>query len=255
MDSIYEKILEIKSRGHKAALCIVTATKGSTPRKIGSKMIVLESGSIHGTIGGGALEKEVIKNALKQIKLNDAKSFKHDLLQQHNMCCGGKMEVYIEPILNKRKLYIFGAGHTGQALSRLMVKLDFDVFLIDDRANFINAIDIANINKMNVKFDKALPSLPFDQSTFIVIMTYSHPVDRSILSYCLKQPFAYLGMIGSKRIVKMTKKMFTEGEMATTKELSRVDMPMGIDINAEGPEEIALSIAAKLVEIKNHVSK
>lgn len=255
MDNIYEEILKIKRSGLKAALCIVTSTKGSTPRKIGSKMIVLENGSIHGTIGGGELEKEVIKNAIKQIKHNDTKIFKHDLLQQHNMCCGGTMEVYIEPILNKRKLYIFGAGHTGKALARLMVKLDFDVFLIDDRANIINSIDVENINKMKVNFDKALPSLPFDDSTFIVIMTYSHPIDRSILSYCIKQPFEYLGMIGSKRKVKMTKKMFIKGEMATEKELSKIDMPMGIDINAEGPEEIALSIAAKLVEIKNHVSK
>jgi len=255
VESIYEKIQKIKSGDLKAALCIVTATKGSTPRKTGSKMIVLENGFIHGTIGGGDLEKEVIKNAKEQIKLKYAQSFKHDLLQQHSMCCGGTMEIYIEPILNKRSLYIFGAGHTGEALARIMVMLDFEVFIIDDRDEFIDAIEIPDINKMKVNFDEVLPSLPFDDTTFIVIMTYSHPVDRNILSYCLKQSYAYLGMIGSKRKVETTKKMFLKGKIATAKELSKIDMPMGFDINAEGPEEIAISIAAKLVETKNHALK
>lgn len=251
MESIYEELHRIQDEGSKAALCIVTETKGSTPRKTGSKMIVREDGSIYGTIGGGNLEKEVIKNAVKQILLNEPKNFKHDLLQQHNMCCGGRMEIYIEPILKKKKLYIFGAGHTGEALSGLMAKLDFDVFLIDDREEIIDEIEIPDINKMKVNFDEVLPSLPFDEMTYVVILTYSHPVDRNILSFCIKKPFAYLGMIGSKRKVEMTKKMFMKGKIASVKELSKVDMPMGFDIKANGPQEIALSIAAKLVEIKN----
>lgn len=165
------------------------------------------------------------------------------------------MDIYIEPVMRKRKLYIFGAGHTGEALAAIMVKLDFDVYVIDDRKEYINGIDIENINKLCVKFEKVLPSLTFDDMTFVVIMTYSHPKDRSILSYCLKQDYAYLGMIGSKRKVEMTKKMFLGGNMATKKELSGIDMPMGFDIKADGPQEIAISIAAKLVEVKNLVIK
>ena len=218
-------------------------------------MIVLEDGSIYGTIGGGSLEKEVIKNAIEQLNLNQPKSFKHDLLQQHNMCCGGVMEIYIEPILKKSKLYIFGAGHTGEALARLMVNHSFELFLIDDRDEFIDNIEIKGLNKMKVAFDEALPSLPFDNKTYVVIMTYSHPIDRNILSYCIKQPCAYLGMIGSKRKVELTKKMFVQGKIASAKELSKVDMPMGIDIKANGPEEIALSIGAKLIEVKNNLLK
>ena len=251
MEQFYEEIKRIREQGIKAAMCIVTDTKGSTPRKIGAKMIVREDGSVFNTIGGGSLEKEVIKNALIQIEHNKPKNYIHDLLKQHNMCCGGRMDIYIEPIMIKRKLYIFGAGHTGEALAKIMVNLDFDVFLLDDRSKFIDKIEIKGINKQKVKFNKILNSLPFDEMTYIVIMTYSHPKDRSILSYCLKKPYAYLGMIGSKRKVKMTKKMFLEGEMATAKELSKADMPMGYDINADGPEEIAISIAAKLVEVKN----
>lgn len=251
MESIYNEIQRLKEEGKKAALCIITATKGSTPRKTGAKMIVCEDGFIYGTIGGGNLEKEIIKNAIEQIKLNQPKSFKHDLLQQHNMCCGGVVEIYIEPILKKSKLYIFGAGHTGEALARLMVNHDFDIFLIDDRDEFIDGIELSGINKMKVNFDEVLTSLPFDDMTYVVIMTYSHPIDRNILAFCIKQPYAYLGMIGSKRKVELTKKMFVQGKIASANELSTVDMPMGIDINPNGPQEIALSIGAKLIEVKN----
>ena len=255
MENYYDQIQKLKEEGKNAALCVVTSTKGSTPRKTGAKMIVLENGSIYGTIGGGNLEKEVIKNAMGQLKLGQPKSFKHDLLQQHNMCCGGMMEIYIEPILTTSRLYIFGAGHTGEALAKLMADHEFDIYLIDDRPEFIDSITIDGVNKMKVPFDEVLSSLPFDNKTYIVIMTYSHPVDRNILSFCIKQPNAYLGMIGSKRKVEVTKKMFVQGKIGTPKELSKVDMPMGIDINANSPAEIALSIGARLIEVKNRKIK
>ena len=98
---------------------------------------------------------------------------------------------------------------------------------------------------------QALPLLPFNEETFIAIMTYSHEIDREILAYCLQKPHAYLGMIGSKRKIEITKKMFTEAKIATMEELNNVDMPIGIDINAESPEEIAISILAKLISQKN----
>ena len=104
---------------------------------------------------------------------------------------------------------------------------------------------------MNLDYKKVLPTLPFDEKTYIVIMTYEHSHDRDILSYCIQQPHAYLGMIGSERKVKLTKKMFTEGKLATKTALEKVDMPMGISINADGPEEIAISILAKLIATKN----
>jgi xanthine dehydrogenase accessory factor len=246
------KEIEIIRKGSvRGALCIIVQTKGSTPRKVGGKMIVLENGSIKGTIGGGNLEKEVIKNAVNQIQKQEAKLFKHDLLHQHNMCCGGSVEIYIEPIKKMNKLYIFGAGHTGSALAKYAHDLDFDVYVIDDRKEYIDEISMEGINKMNLSYQNVLPTLPFDEHTFVVIMTYEHTHDRDILSHCIKQPFAYLGMIGSERKVKLTKKMFLEGKLASKEELERVDMPMGMRINAEGPEEIAISILAKLITVKN----
>ena len=253
MKNIYSEINRLLEKGEKAALCIVTGTKGSTPRKSGSKMIVRSDGSIFGSVGGGNLEKEVIKNALEQIKKNEGKSYHHNLLHEHDMCCGGSMDVYIEPLMSIRKLYIFGAGHTGEALAKVMSTMDFDVYVIDDRAEYVDAIQIEGINKMNVDFKKVLPTLPFDHNTFVVILTYSHPKDREILAYCLKKPFAYMGMIGSKRKVEMTKKNFNVAGIATQKELAKVDMPMGLDIGAESPQEIAVSIGGRIIEVKNKV--
>ena len=251
MKNIFDRIYEARKQNLPAALCIIVNTRGSTPRKTGAKMIVYADGKIDGTIGGGELEKSVIKNAIEQIEKGEPKLFRHDLLHQHNMCCGGTVDMFIEPIMKKNKLYIFGAGHTGHALARHSANHDFETVLIDDRKEYISECKTQEVNKMHLPFQQALKLLPFDENTFVCIMTYSHPLDRDILAFCLKKPHAYLGMVGSKRKVEMTKKMFTEASICSFNEIENVDMPMGIDIGAEGPEEIALSILAGLIAVKN----
>jgi xanthine dehydrogenase accessory factor len=255
MQDIFQKIAETQRKGIDVALCIIVNTKGSTPRESGAKMLVYPDGKIYGTIGGGDLEKNVIVHALEVLESKVPSVFKHDLLHQHNMCCGGSVEIYIEPIMKKNKLYIFGAGHTGLALAKYAVNFNFEVVLIDDRKEYMDEVMTEGINKLNLHYEQALPLLPFDENTFITIMTYSHPYDRDILAYCLKKPFAYLGMIGSKRKVAMTKKMFSQSGIGTMEELEKVDMPMGIEIGAEDPEEIAISILSKLIAIKNKVGE
>lgn len=255
MNNLYDKIVQSSKDNLDVAVCIIVNTRGSTPRQTGAKMLVYKDGHIQGTIGGGELEKSVIANAQKVLKSGKPELFRHDLLHQHNMCCGGSVDIYIEPVMKKRRLYIFGAGHTGHALARFASQLEFDVYVIDDRKEYLDQIQLENVSKMNLHYADALPLLPFDEHTFITIMTYSHPFDRDILAFCLKKPFAYLGMIGSQRKVEMTKKMFEDGKIASPAELDKVDMPMGIDINAESPEEIAVSILGKLIAVKNLVVK
>ena len=248
--NLLKTIEDIRKSDKKGALCVIVDTKGSTP-KTGAKMAVTDDREIYGTIGGGNLEKKVIENALEQIKSNEPKLFKHDLLQQHDMCCGGTVYIYIEPIYKMNKLYIFGAGHTGTALAEYAAPMDFDVFVIDDRKEYLDQIKNKDIDKMNLDYKKALPFIPFDDKTFVVIMTYEHSHDRDILSHFIKQNLAYLGMIGSQRKIELTKKMFLDGKIANQEELDRVDMPIGLSIHAKGPEEIAISILAKLIEVKN----
>lgn len=251
MKNIYEEILSICNGNKRAALCLIISAKGSTPRKAGTKMIVYEDGTIAGSIGGGDLEKKVIENAAAVIKYRKPGIFKHDLLHQHGMCCGGTVEIYIEPIMNKNKLYIFGAGHTGHALARLASALDFEIVLIDERPEYVDPVSIEGINKLKLEYNIALKLLPFDVNTYVVILTYCHQIDRDILAYCLNQPHAYLGMIGSRRKVLVTKKMFGEADIGTEKDIEKVNMPIGLDINAQTPEEIALSILAEIIKVKN----
>jgi len=254
MDNIYSELNRISVSGEEAAICTVVNTKGSVPRKTGAKMIVLAGGKTSGTIGGGALEKGVIENALSVIRTYEPKLFRYDLMNQFNMCCGGSMDIYIEPVMKKNKLYIFGSGHVGRALGQLANMMQFEVYMIDDRKVELDQINNPEINKMHLHYSNALPLLPFDSHTYICIMTYSHPYDRDILAFCMKKPYAYLGMIGSLRKVEITKKRFREAMIASDEELQKVDMPMGLDINAESPEEIAISIMGKIIKTKNEKS-
>jgi len=171
------------------------------------------------------------------------------------MCCGGVVEIFIEPIVKTKRLFIFGAGHTGQALAKFANEAGFEVFLIDDRKEYINQCNVDAINKMNLEHLPALQALPFDKNTYVVITTYSHQIDRDILAYCVKKDWAYLGMIGSKRKVLMTKKMFIDSKIGNEEDLNKIHMPIGIDINAETPEEIAVSILAELISLKNSKTK
>src|SRR3989337_2159508 len=119
MINSFEEITKTARGEMEAAFCIIVNTKGSTPRKKGAKMIVYEDGSIKGTIGGGALEERVILDAVRVMRDGSPELTRHDLLHQHSMCCGGSVDIYIEPVEKKPDLYIFGAGHTGQALAAL----------------------------------------------------------------------------------------------------------------------------------------
>ncbi len=253
-NDILNMLTDIRAADIAAALCIVVHTSGSTPRKMGAKMVVYANGTTSGTIGGGELEKKVIENALNAIQQNKNGLFRHDLLHQHKMCCGGTVEIYIEPVMKPNKLYIFGAGHVGKSLATYAADFGFDIYLIDDRKEYLDQCRVKNAYKMNLPFKQALHALPFDNQTYICIMTYDHAADREILSFCIKQEHAYLGMIGSRRKVEVTRKIFSEAGYCTNEELDKVDMPIGININAEGPAEIAISIIARLLQVKNNIN-
>ncbi|MGA2295991.1 MAG: xanthine dehydrogenase accessory protein XdhC [FCB group bacterium] len=258
MIDIFEKIIELRKDMTKAVLCTVVSSKGSTPRKAGSKMVVAENENIFGTIGGGVLETKVIEKALEMMNTSLPQIVSYDLTKDLNMACGGSVEVYFESVSKQYKLYIFGAGHIAKALVRLMASLDYNIYVIDDRDNIFNDWDSdlnnSHISKIVSPYKNFLDEHPSDINTFIVIVTYEHSSDKEILRHYIKQDFAYIGMIGSKRKVEETKKLFISDNFATGEELEKVDMPIGLDIKAEGPEEIAISIAAKLILEKNKLA-
>jgi len=250
MESIYKKISEIQQKGVSAAVCTIIESKGSTPRKSGSKMLVYNSGEIFGTIGGGSLEQLVKKQAIKLIAENNNGIFEYNLEKDAGMSCGGFNKVFIEPIKVKNKLFLFGAGHIGTFLANMASNLNFAVTLIDNRKDIYQAEDNHNVRFLNSSFNEALEVLDFDESTYVCVATYTHDLDKMIIGICAQKSLAYLGMIGSKNKIAAIKKYLLNKNILTEKEFDKVDSPMGIGIVCQTPEEIAVSILAKLIDVR-----
>ena len=255
MKDIIENIRQIKASGKRAALCIIVATKGSSPRKAGSKMIVYEDKTIEGTIGGGSLEMKVMEDAPQVIESGTPQKFSYNLEDDLGMHCGGYAEVYIEPILPDEQLYIFGAGHVGKALADLASQFGFEIILVDTREEIIKGFQGTSYKFIRQDFVEAAKELAFGGNAYIVITTPKHKYDEDVLAVCAKKPAVYVGMIGSKNKVALAKKRFLEESILTQEEIDRVDMPIGIKFNAQTPEEIAVSILAKLIDVKNSKNK
>ena len=237
-------------RREAVVVCTVVETSGSTPLKAGAKMLVWNNGTIAGTVGGGNIEKNVISDALLLYDAGKPVLKEYHLLQQQ-MCCGGTMHIFMEPMKPQKQLIIFGAGHVGQHIAFYSSRLDFKVIVVDERPEMINQMSGSEIEKHPVHYTRAFPELVFDAFTYIVICTHMHAADREILAYCLERPHAYLGMIGSRRKVAVTRKLFMQQRTATAAQLNQVDMPMGLDIGQHSPAEIALGVMAGIVACSN----
>lgn len=251
MKDVLLKLREVKNADQKSALCIIVSTKGSSPRKIGTKMIVYEDASQEGTIGGGSLELKVIEDALLVIKENLPKKISYQLEEDLGMSCGGQAEVYIEPIYQNSQLVIFGGGHVGKALIKYASDFGFDITLVDHRSDYISPLGEEKISFVNKDYVEAIDEIQFTESTFVVIVTPKHAFDEAILEKVGKFECAYIGMIGSKNKVKKAKTRLLEENILTESEIDKIDMPIGIKFNAQTPEEIAISILAKLIHVKN----
>ncbi len=250
-DSFFAAVDDVRARRIPAAVCTVVKTEGSTPLKAGAKMLVRDDGTIAGTVGGGALEQRVIGQALEAIASGAATLATHRLVRDLNMCCGGTVEVFIDPLPIARRLYLFGAGHVNRALARHAAHLEFEITVIDARRGIFNDWDVPQSRTLALDPAAAVASLPWDGRTFAMIATHSHPLDRECLRACLGVKRAYLGMIGSARKVTVTRSLFIDQQWATTDELDRVDMPAGVSIKANSPHEIAVSILARIVDRAN----
>jgi xanthine dehydrogenase accessory factor len=259
MNDIYESIAGLRRRGEKAILATIVSTRGSAPRKEGSKMLVLPSGKITGTIGGGAIEYQAIKEALTLMDGNEAKlahfELTNDDASKEGMTCGGIVDVFLEPIKPFPTLIVFGGGHISFFIAKLGKMLDFRVIILDDRPEFANPerfpeVDETIAGDMAAAKDK----LNINTSSYIVIVTRGHLNDGQVLEWTAKTNAAYVGMIGSKRKIKMIfEKMLSKG--VTQAELTRVHTPIGLEIGAETPEEIAVAIMAEIIQVKNRQEK
>jgi len=251
MGSIYQTISELEKSRKPAAICFVIDSKGSTPRKAGAKMIVFPDGKIIGTIGGGSIEKQVIEDAKEVIKQNTSIKKAYNLAVDLGMSCGGAVEVYIEPVCKIDSLYVFGAGHIGRVVAKFATELDFNVTIFDNREDIFESIDLKDVNFVKNDYFESIEHADFDNNTYIVIVTPNHTWDEEVLSKVAKKEHAYVGMIGSKRKIEGVRKKFLENNILSEDQLNSIDMPIGIKLNAETPQEIAVSIIAKLIDVRN----
>ena len=251
---IVKKISQLKEENKPFAVATVVDVVGSTPQRVGSKMIVLGDGSIFGTVGGGKIEFEVIKEARNLLRFGQS-GLKEFVLRQKSlgMLCGGKMKIFIETIKPKRRLIIVGAGHIGLALYQLAQILDFDVVVIDNRKEFANKKRFPQAIIKVGRPQIILKKLNIDKNTFIAIATHNHTSDYVSLKAVINSPAFYIGMIGSRNKVAQTFKILLHAGIPKT-QINKVHSPIGLDLGGDSPQEIALSILSEIIaEIYNKI--
>jgi len=253
MKSLFEALADLIKTDKPVALSIIVKTEGATPRKVGTKIIIFKDGGTLGTMGGGDLEKRVIAEAIEAIKQGEPRliSFTLDIEKgKLDMMCGGKLDVYIEPILPKEKLIIFGAGHITRALAPLMQKVGFKVSVVDNSPDLLQKEYFPEIEDLKLMdMEQEAKDLKADLSTYIVILSRGFSKDEVILSQLIQKGFKYIGMVGSQRKIRtMEEELQKQG--VSKEALSKLQAPIGVDIGAETPEEIAISIAAEIIATK-----
>ncbi|HAQ65454.1 MAG TPA: xanthine dehydrogenase [Bacteroidales bacterium] len=251
MVNIFQSTYQATASGQTITLCIVISTSGSVPRRAGAKMLVWPDGRIEGTIGGGGTELEVIKRAL-QLKPGDTPQIhSFDLKPEHGLACGGSIEVYMELLFPSERLFIFGAGHIGKALAGMALRFGFAVTMVDDRAEIFTEADRSAYHCIMASYPEVPASLGINATDFVVVTTYEHKLDIEITAVAARTCPLYIGLIGSKGKLALARKRFTEDFGLTDELINRIDMPIGVAIAAETPDEIALAILASLIDARN----
>lgn len=253
MEDVFEALTNLKKAGEMAALAIVIRTEGSAPRRAGAKMVILKDGKTIGTLGGGDLENKIIEEAITAMKQGKPRITTSTLdVEKGNldMMCGGTVEVYIDPLLPSEKLVIFGAGHITRALAPMMKRMGFLVSVVDDSRDLLRTEFFPDMEDVHIQDMAAFAGgLSSDTKTYIVVLSRGFSRDKAVLGQLLMKEFKYIGMIGSQRKMgAMLMELKKEG--ITEESFSMLKSPVGLDIGAETPEEIAISIAGEIIAVK-----
>lgn len=249
---LMRKVLEDVENGREVATVTITASKGSAPRGVGTMMRVLDDGSTYGTIGGGALEKRAIDLSLEAIDKGESRSVSFPLdTKEVDMICGGEVELFIQVYKNKPKLLIAGGGHVGYAIYNLASLLDFHIVVFEDREEFLTKERFPKAHELILgDIEKGLKEYPIDKDTYIIIVTRGHKYDEKSLESIINSNANYIGVMGSKRKVGTMMENLKEKGI-DEENCNKVYAPIGLKISGESPEEIAVSIIAELLLIKN----
>jgi xanthine dehydrogenase accessory factor len=250
---LFEEVVKLKRAGQRGALATIVHTNGSIPSYESSRMLVREDGSIAGTIGGGCVEAEVWA-AAKEVMHKEAPrkmvfNLNNEASYDNGLICGGTLEVFVEPILPQPMVVLFGGGHVSMAVAKSAAAAGFGVSVVDDREAFANAQRFPMAQEIYTSYEEAFEKIQPNESTYLVIVTRGHKEDMRVLAWAVRTGARYVGMIGSKRkVISVYKALQKEGYRE--EEFERVYAPMGLDIGALSPEEIAISIAAELISVR-----
>lgn len=256
---IYEEIVKLRQQGRRGAVATIVSVRGSIPSFKTAKMLVRDDGSMCGTIGGGCVEADVWQAAREVMVAEKPRTLTFNLNQDPKydtgLVCGGTLDIFIEPVLPPALLYIFGAGHVAVNLYKVAQNAGFDVTVVDDREAYANRERFPGAQEViSEDFEQAMGRLKPSKSSYIVIVTRGHRDDMRCLRWAVHTQARYIGMIGSKRkTIAIYRELQKEGLSADL--FKRVHAPVGLDIGAVTPEEIAVSITAELIAIRRHAER
>jgi xanthine dehydrogenase accessory factor len=252
---VFAALAEALERGEEVALVTIVSSTGSTPQRVGAKMLVYADGRTVGTIGGGCYENDAFWKAREAIKARRPQNIKYELTdeiaEETGLICGGQMEVFIEPVEAAPEVYIFGAGHVGHSLARMAHETGFRVHVVDDREKFASVERFPEGVRVIVDdIPSWLQAHQLPSTAYAVIVTRGHKHDLDALRALAPAQLRYVGLIGSRAKVKRIYDALRQEGLAADA-LRTVHAPIGLDIGAITPQEIAVSILAELIAVKH----
>ncbi len=255
--NIYLAILEMQRKGESGALCTIIESHGSVPRHTGSKMLVSENGQLTGSVGGGEIESRVIEEAKQSIKDGKTRRLSYNMVDPTRGdpgICGGQAEIFVEPILAQPLIVVIGGGHVGKTVTHLAKWLGFRVVVSDDRAEFCNPIAVPEADDYICCPMAEIPQkIQINTQSYLILTTRGVVIDTPGLPALMRTSAAYIGIIGSKRRWLATRKNLIEMGIKE-EDLDKVVSPIGLELKAETPEEIAVSILAEILMLRSGAS-
>lgn len=249
MIEVTQALLDVLNSGERAALATVVRTSGSTPQTPGARLMLRANGDLVGTVGGGAIEHAVIDALRGCLRDHKPRTIVWDLGRDLAMCCGGRMEVFVEPIEASAKLYIFGAGHVAKPTAALAQTVGFHVTVIDDREELNTEERFPGCARLRAEPVEAAEQLALSNNDWVLIVTHDHHLDEEALDVFARGPHRYIGMIGSRR--KVFRVLHRIHARRGLPPLEKVYAPVGLDIGGTSPEEIAVSVVSELIAIRH----
>lgn len=251
---VFEELVRLRGLGQKCALATIVEVKGSIPSYQTAKLLVREDGSLVGTIGGGCVEAEVWNAAREVIATGKPRNMQFSLGQDaaydNGLICGGQLEVLVECITPQPAALIFGGGHISKSLAKVLDLAGFRVAVTDNREAYANRERFPEAAEVYAgEYEEVFEKLSVNESTYIVIVTRGHRDDMRVLRWAVNTRARYIGMIGSKRkTIGVVKEL--EKENIPRSAFDRVYAPMGLEIGAVSPEEIAISVGAEMIAMR-----